>query len=433
MLKAIRSKGNLWFGADLPEQIDILIVSHLLNTSQAGEEDDFYFGGLPRELANQGQSVLIALIDHTAKPDPELAKQWKEDAIPRVILSGTLDLGMEKSFRGRMKQEARKLGRLAETETDPLRQRVLIRAAVEALSAGAQGNLRMAQQLSMLVAELRPKAIVVTYEGYALERITFSAARSAQPMITCFGYQHSVISPLQHAIRRNLAREYNPDQILTAGSISKAQLEVAPDLTRTLISVLGSNRGAEASVSVSTSEERLGNQRKACLVLPEGIKSECYLLFEFSLACARACPDLTFIWHLHPLFSFSTLSARNPKLKKLPPNVIMFEGTLKSAVDQSRWVLYRGTTAVVKAVLDGVRPIYLESKNELPIDSLSGMGNWRRKVATIDDFRKVIDEEEQLNMGSGEQQSVESDLYSAQEYCASLFTPFDSKVLSELL
>ncbi|SVC24703.1 uncharacterized protein METZ01_LOCUS277557, partial [marine metagenome] len=331
---------------------------------------------------------MIALIDHTAKPDPELAKRWKEDAVPRVILSRTLDLGAEKSFRDRMKREARRLGGLAETETDPLQRRVLIRAAVEALSGGAQGNLRMAQQLSTLVAELRPKAIVVTYEGYALERITFSAARGAHPMVACLGYQHSVIFPLQHAIRRNLAREYNPDQILTAGSISKAQLEVATDLNRTPIIVLGSNRGTNATVAASTPKNQLSDRRKACLVLPEGIESECHQLFEFSSACAHACPAMPFIWHLHPLFSFSVLAARNPKLKKLPPNVTMSEGTLESAVDQSRWVLYRGTTAVVKAVLDGVRPIYLESKNELPIDSLSGMGNWRRKVATSNDFRR---------------------------------------------
>lgn len=433
MLQAIRSKGNLWFGGDLPEQIDILIVSHLVNTSQAVREDDFYFAGLPKELVSQGHSVLIVLIDHIAKPDSTLAKHWKENAIPRVILSRTLDLGAEKSFRDRMKREARRLRKHSETETDPLRQRVLIRAAVEALSGGAQGSLRMDQQISTLVGKLRPKAIMVTYEGYALERIAFSAARRAQPTVTCLGYQHSVIFPLQHAIRRNLAREYNPDQILTAGSISKAQLEVATDLTHTPISVLGSNRGVKSSVPPSTSEERLSDQRNACLVLPEGIKSECYLLFEFSLVCAHACPEIPFIWHLHPLFSFSALAAGNPKLKKLPPNITMSEGTLESAVDQSRWVLYRGTTAVVKAVLDGVRPIYLESKNELPIDSLSGMGNWRRTVTTTGDFRKVIGEDQQLKMGSGEKQSVKSGLYSAQEYCASLFTPFDSKVLSELL
>jgi len=432
MLKAIRSKGNLWFGSDLPEQVDVLIVSHLVNPSQAGKEDDFYFGELPRELVSQGRSVLIALIDHTAKPDPALAKHWKENAIPRVILSRSLDLGTEKSFRDRMKREARRLRKHSETETDPLRQRVLIRAATEALLGSAQDNLRMAQQLSTLVGELRPKAMMVTYEGYALERIAFSATRSAQPTVTCLGYQHSVISPLQHAIRRNLAREYNPDQILTAGSSSKAQLKVASDLAHTPISVLGSNKGAEAGVSASTSEERLSHQRNSCLVLPEGIKSECYLLFEFSLACARVCPDLTFIWHLHPLFSFSMLAAGNPSLKKLPPNVVMSEGTLENAVDQSKWILYRGTTAVIKAVLAGVRPIYLESKNELPIDSLSGMGSWRRKVATSNDFRRTIDEEQRLNTESGEQPLVEPDLRSAREYCASLFAPFDYKVFSEL-
>ena len=130
--------------------------------------------------------------------------------------------------------------------------------------------------------------------------------------------------------------------------------------------------------------------------------------------------------------SFATLATRNRRLRKLPTNVTMSKGTLEAAVGQSRWVLYRGTTAVVKAILGGVRPIYLESENELSIDSVSGLGNWRRRVTTIDDFRRVIDEEQQVPSGSSKNLQCESDLQSAREYCVSLFTPFDYDVLSRI-
>jgi len=432
ILRALRSSGSQWFGRELPHRIDVLVVSHLLNPSQAGQADDFYFGRLPGEMASQGRSVLIALIDHTVKSDAALANEWKDDAVPRVILSRSLDLLAERDFRIRLRREARRLRELAAKEADPSVRRVLLGAAAEALSGGAQSNLRLARQIAALVAELSPKAIIVTFEGHAWERMAFAAARSAKPDVRCVGYQHAVLFSLQHAVRRNLGSGYDPDRILTAGAVSKAQLERVPDFARTPISVLGSNRGVGAGVTDSASVQRLGDRKRACLVLPEGFESECYLLFEFSLACARALPDLPFIWRLHPLTSFQALAAANRRLRKLPPNVTLSEGTLEEAVNQSRWVLYRGTTAVVKAVLEGVRPIYLASENELSIDPLQGVGDWRQRVTTINDFGRVIGHGTRLRADSGEEGAVEQDSRAAREYCAQLFTPFDYDVLSEI-
>ncbi|SVD11455.1 uncharacterized protein METZ01_LOCUS364309, partial [marine metagenome] len=204
ILRALRSSGSQWFGRELPHRIDVLVVSHLLNPSQAGQADDFYFGRLPGEMASQGRSVLIALIDHTVKSDAALADEWKDDAVPRVILSRSLDLLAERDFRIRLRREARRLRELAAKEADPSVRRVLLGAAAEALSGGAQSNLRLARQIAALVAELSPKAIVVTFEGHAWERMAFAAARSAQPDVRCVGYQHSVLFLLQHAVRRTL-------------------------------------------------------------------------------------------------------------------------------------------------------------------------------------------------------------------------------------
>lgn len=431
IFRAIRSDGSIWFGEKLPHGIDVLVISHLLNSSQAGQADDFYFDTLPKELVNRGNSVLIALIDHTVKSDTTLVNKWKGNAIPRVILSRTLDLMTEISLRNSLKQEAQQLKKLAATESDPLLNRVVLHAAKEALSGGSQDNLRLAKQISVLTAELKPKAIMITHEGHAFERVAFAAARSTIPTVNCIGYQHSVLFPLQHAIRRNLASEYNPDQILTAGTVSKKQLETEPDLMRTPISVLGSNRGARAS-EITPAVEKLSPNSRACLVLPEGIESECHLLFEFSLDCARACPDVQFIWRLHPIVSFAALSAKNRKLRRLPPNVMVSKGTFKEALDQSRWVLYRGTSAVIQAVLAGLRPIYVESEHELPIDPLSELESWRWKVTLVNDFTRLIREEQQLHENSSEKLLGKSCLRSAQEYCASLFTPFDYNILSKI-
>ena len=45
---ALKSNQKSVPGLDqLPRDVDVLFVSHLLNASQAGQEEDFYFGELP--------------------------------------------------------------------------------------------------------------------------------------------------------------------------------------------------------------------------------------------------------------------------------------------------------------------------------------------------------------------------------------------------
>jgi hypothetical protein len=311
-----------------------------------------------------------------------------------VILSGSLRFLEEVTLRRRLKKESLRLRKLAKKETAGLFRKVLVRAYQEALSGRSLTTLRIASQIGTLAAKLQPKAIVVTHEGHAWERVAFAAARSIYPNMRCLGYQHAALFRLQHAIRRNLAREYNPDHILTAGTVSKAQLERAPGLDGIPITVLGSNRAFKGTTMNSGGPmhpdqvEHSGNS--ACLVLPEGIASECHLLFEFTLGCAQSSPEIQFIWRLHPIVTYESLAAQNRKLRNLPRNIVLSQATLEEDMARCRWALYRGTTAVIQAVVAGLRPIYLQLPEELTIDPLYELKGWRTSVKTIADFIRVI-------------------------------------------
>jgi hypothetical protein len=321
--RALRSDGRAWFGSrDFPDQVDVLFVSHLVNASHAGQAADFYYGDVPSELAARGYSVVIALLNHSNQPGDVLVEKWKNTRVPRVLFSRSLGIAGEISIFRRLRDEAQQLRKLAKQEMPGLFRSVLQRASQEALSGGARMTLRIGDQMRILVEKHKPKVIVVTHEGHAWERVAFAAARGASRAVRCIGYQHAALFRLQHAIRRNLANEYNPDHIQTAGLISKRQLEHAPSLEGIPISVLGSNRSLKAPVNnhrpAPGKKGAVGSKSPVCLVLPEGIASECHLLFEFSLECARACPDILFIWRLHPIIGFASLTAQNPKLKNLP-------------------------------------------------------------------------------------------------------------------
>ena len=431
--RALRSDGQAWYEArELPEQADVLFVSHLMNASHAGRADDFYFGKLPNELIAEGHSTAIALIKHFDEPSISLTERWKNSIVPRVIISESLRLSDEIDLHRSLKKESVLLKGMAQKFTGLL-QRVLVRASQEALSNSALTTLRMAKQIAILTAKLKPKVIVITHEGHAWERVVFAAARSSIPEVQCIGYQHAALFRLQHAIRRNLSRQYNPDQIFTAGVVSKLQLEHTPTLKGVMISVLGSNRSPKSSMIIKANNSSVNKKSQkiispTCLVLPEGIMSECNLLFVFSLACARMFPKIKFIWRLHPLISYRSLVEKNSNLRTLPENIVLSQGTLSEDFAKSYWALYRGTTTVVQSIMAGLRPIYLQLPEELLIDPLYELEVWRTKVKNISELQQTICQ----TVNTIEDLS-ESDLEVAQRYCMSFYLPPDVRVLTGLL
>jgi len=312
-------------------------------------------------------------------------------------------------------------------------QRVLQQASQQALSGASQAVLCLGEQIRKLVARLNPKVIVVIHEGHAWERIAFAAARSVFPEIRCVAYQHAALFRLQHAIQRKLANDMNPDFILTSGAVSKSKLEHAPGLKGIPISVLGSNRTfkqnpvTERDVNQGVVKEH--SDIPACLVLPEGYLSECRHLFEYSLACAINMPEIRFIWRMHPSVTYEALAKHSPELMQgLPENIELSRDTLEEDTRRSHWVLYRGTTAVVQAVVAGLRPMYLRLPDEMTIDPLYELETWRVILSDISGFQRAVYQDT-----SSPDYPSDSAAGEARKYCESLFTPMDASAIEALI
>lgn len=415
--RAVCSNGAPWWETqNFPANADVLFVSHLLNTTHAGRADDFYFANVPGELAARGDTAVIALINYSGESAQALVGKWSASATPRAILENSLSLPEERALRGRFMIESKRLRTLAHGEQRELQRNVLIRASEEALSGGSLTMLRVATQIGMLVARLQPRALVITHEGHAWERVVFASARRAHPGIKCFGYQHAALFRLQHAIRRSLARDYDPDFILTAGRIGERQLQKAAGLHGIPVRTLGSNRTVTGCI-LGTEPDELQSP-PACLVLPEGIVGECHLLFEFSLACARSCPQVQFIWRLHPIVSYESLAKHSDALRDLPANVTVSRRSFAEDLAVCHWALYRGSTAVVQAVCSGLQPIYLERPGEMTIDPLHELQGYRVNASTPADFVRL------LNVPVDDVARC-----AARQYCADFFTPLDAQVI----
>jgi len=352
---------------------DVLFVSHLIN-SETNNSNDMYYHDLPYQLTQQDISTMIVLIDHnkTAK------KVNNKSIVPRILLRKTLSFINELSLYFTQVKAVISYNKMALEFF--INKRARLEASIRMMSSASFNSLRISKQVSKIISKVNPKYLVFTYEGHAWERLLCYEARQVDPDIKCFAYQHSSVFEYQHSIKRELLPLYNPDVILTSGLIAKEQFEV---IFKNVIPIY--NIGSSKSQELDSSKILLS---KSCtfLVIPEGIISECILLFEFTLLCARSLPNYKFIWRLHPSLNFNQLKGKNNFFNSLPSNIFLSNKTLKRDIEICDNVIYRGSTAVISAIGAGLRPIYYSKNGEISIDPLFQQKNGKLTVSNVAEF-----------------------------------------------
>ena len=410
--------GQPWHGTDaLPSRVDVVIVSHLLNASQVGESEDFYFGKLPEALVQKGFSTVVALRDHAGLDLQSLAGCWPFARAPRVLFSATLSWLDELKLRARLRKEAKRLRSSEKDALPALHKRVREIAASQALDPSAIATLRLYVQVQRLVGRLRPASIVVTYEGHAWERIVFAAARSVDAKIRCIGYHHAILFPRQHAIKRTLGRGYDPDIICTGGHITRRVLERTTLLHDTPLVTVGTHRREEDGLSLL--RKTTARLAPACLVIPDGTMDECLTIFSFVLEIAVMAPAISFIIRMHPVMRFAAVAARDARLLALPGNVQVSSQSINADFDISRWAIYRGSGAAIRAVVAGLRPFYFKPRDEqLGIDPLYELDTWRSVVTTPDELMARMN----LDLAS-DVKVLGEEMAKARDFCREFYTP----------
>ena len=410
------SRYSKWLKAfNFHPEIDIVFVSHLLRKSHYSKENDFYFSDLPQKVSKAGFNSFVIMINQTSrKINSDNQKNLKKTVLP-------LRLGFYDELQnlGLLLAEYKALNKEMHLEENKKKKKVLHFAAIHSLSGSSLASLRIAMQVSGLVKKLGTSTLITTHEGHAWERKVYDAARKAVQNINCIGYTHTPIFENQHAVKRSMIKQYNPDTILISGRAQKKQLENYGLLKNIEIDILGSVRyidGQANDAGLKIMKKINRAKKQFFLVTPEGHKDEMNLLFDFSLKCALAMPECYFIWRLHPLFEFHQLKYAN-----LPENIILSDQKLDDDLLKSQWLLYRGSSVVIQAVVAGLRPIYFHRANEIKIDPIYEIENWKSEVESVQDFKSVVSQEKRHY----------SDFQQAFNYCKDLNYPINEKILIE--
>lgn len=369
-----------------PVDVDVLLISHLVSAQADPGSADFYYGRLPEELASAGLSSIVALQDQLRDEDRSLAVRLTRGGMTsRIVLPRRSTLAQEGRLVRRATIAASSLRQDASAARTVFAREVALEAARHAGAGSTIASLRFHGAVKQLCERFRPRAVIVLWEGHAWERLAFHAARAVDPAVRCIGYQHAILFPRAHALKRSLGPAYDPDVVLTIGDITRDDLKDSDGLRGIPILVYGSHR------RMANAKRRTDDASTRCLVVPDGIESECMMLFEFALTAAAGHPELQFVLRTHPVLPFEQLAWRHSHLRNMPANVrVSDQADIAADFARCDWALYRGSSAAVHAVLAGARPIYLEHPGELRIDPLFAMEGWRRYAATVKEFGAVV-------------------------------------------
>jgi len=397
------------------KDVDVVIVSHIVNVEHLDSNEDFYFGDIPQYLINNRVNPLVVLINHTNEKTESLSKKAVNSDLPRIILPKNLSLIEEMHNIFGLIREMLKI-RLSSFREKGLLKQTMQRASSAKGLGGALSSLRINRQIKQILKLYNPKVIITTYEGHSWERVVYGVVNRHNDNILRIAYQHSVITKNAHSIFRSLGKKYDPDLIFTSGFITKNFFQKSPEKMHSRLEILGSKK---SSVNISTHGQK---KRQICLVLPEGIIDECITLFNFSIKCANFLPHIDFIWRLHPVISFKeVLRCMGINSDDLPKNIVLSSSSLSEDIIKSNFALYRGTTAIIEAIYGGLMPIYLADDSGMTIDLLFEIDDGKAVVRNVNEFSMIIKDNSPFDNDK------------LVKYCESYFTQIDySALLNEL-
>ncbi len=386
VLKFLEAIYRVYFLGDIlkkdQKKYKIIFITHFLNEKFINHKDDFYFYELPNKFNLNQQSSLNLYINFTHISSRSLVNKWSNKVCSK-LLPKYLPIILELKIRTKLILEAINILRFRSKNT--FEKRIKLYASLSSLFSGTFNNYRLAILVKEIVKNNRVENIFTTYEGHPWERLIFGFARRINPKILCVGYQHAIVFRKQHSIRRKLNNSFEPDYILCSGEHSFKQFQKINYLPDERLILFGSCRGENKLIKRLAVDSK---KRNTFLLLPEGDLVECIPLVEFAISIAIRFKHLKFIIRFHPVTSTKKVFKQCPKLAQIS-NVEISKISLEDDFKRAQFAIYRGSTTIIKAVLNGLVPIYFSKSDEISIDPLFEFENKRFNFSKPDDVKKI--------------------------------------------
>jgi hypothetical protein len=404
-------------------EADIVFLSHLTNRSQLLSANDPYFGTLPNEMVSQRYSVVTAFINHCGVCPKKLKA---EDVIKSrriwLLPQGTGLLCGLRAFGQMIRVSISLLRRVGDQDGEAERDyfRLIATAQLDHHSLVA---LQLSNKIRQVCMDLRPSVLIVTFEGYPWERLVCKRLHEKFPKITIIGYQHSVIAKGPRAINHKFGDGMDPDHVFCAGLFLRDSLIEDGEILSENTTIIGTPKCVLSERAMGEEHPKLG----ACiLAVPEGIMSESLILGRALAELARLVPDIPCILRLHPLISTAKLLRQCSHIQSAPENFSFSCQPLENDINDAGWLLYRGSSVVINAISNGVRPLYFGNTQRNIGDILPTYLKWRVKCSSVEDLAKQI--ELDRNLTSNAKKKLKLDLAEARNFTDSYHGPLNTEL-----
>jgi hypothetical protein len=397
---SVLTNGKLFYYLKEPKKIDCLIISHLINPDHLKKENDFYFGTLQSKLLNYRLSSLVALRNFTGKNLNSLSKFKSNKKYYKVILSNYFKIRIElksiilflyEFFRIRLlKNKSAIKSNLLKSVGKPIHLKSIF------------SNIRISEQINFLINFHKPKYVFITYEGHAWERVAIRKIKENYPEIIIIAYQFSIITKYHHSIFRPLSKIYNPNFIMTSGSVTADYFKKSKMNHNSEIIIYGTDK------YIHNTKKKLADNN--FLILPEGFLDETKILLDFSILAANSNPKFKFLFRFHPLVQKKDF-IKNNYFFKLPKNLIISENSLENDFKECKYAIYRGTATIIEAVSYGLIPLFYKLPKEINFDPLFKFPSKLFKITNESQLKKLMLKE---NL-------IQKEFLLIKEYCKNYF------------
>ena len=142
-------------------------------------------------------------------------------------------------------------------------------------------------------------------------------------------------------------------------------------------------------------------KRNVFLTLPEGDLIECIPLTKFVIQLAKVYFNFHFIIRFHPITKLNQVKRECPNLIQNLPNLELSQFSFEDDLKRSDYAIYRGSTTIIRAIQNGLVPLYYHKQNEITIDPLFEINQEKINLSVPKDlsliFNKSFDEIEKAN------------------------------------
>lgn len=372
--------------------VSVAMKTWCFGPGSVNSDADFYFGDLHKRLPQRGVNCLLICGNVLAAKDlrfaAEIFRQKDLLAVPELML-----VPVWAPFYSVCRQVATvfRLRRQMSGIKERNIRLVCRQASVDCLHPNTTRNLMHYYVAKTVGKYWRPAVFVTLFEGQPSEKQAWHGMKSGWPGCKLVGYQHTTVMRHSLSVSRPNRGSWEivaPDVVLCLGEPTVRMISAGYEGTASKLVIFGSHRRPKSEGELHG--PRLGD--RTVIVVPEGNLSESRLLFNFALSAARLLPDHRFIFRCHPLLPFETIREHlNQDVDALANVVVSQESAISTDFARSSVVLYRGSSAVSYAVLDGLRPVYVRSESDIfDVDPLFELQTWRDYVSSENELCELL-------------------------------------------